>query len=126
VERVFEWCGETTTLYVSLDFLAGTGQNVILEVVLEDEIIANLLVYSPSELIRVDSPKLSTPGVGLVRLASASAEMPTMITNSRLRRLDTVIRVFGPMVSPRELTVANIARRFVHFVRKRVRRPTSR
>jgi len=126
VERVFEWRGEAEVLHVSIDSLAGTRQNVILEVVLNDEVIVNRLVDSPREFIPLDSPKLRAPGAMLVRLASVSDEMPIMMTNSQLNRLDTVIRVSGPMESPRGRTGASIARRFIHFVRARIMPSVSR
>ena len=122
VERVFDWPGETATFFVSIDLLAGLRQVVILEVVLNDEIIEHRLAYSPGDLIPVHSPKLVVPGVVSVRLGSVSEEMPAMITESRLTRLDTVIRVLGPMGSPRERSVVSIARRFVHRVRERMER----
>jgi hypothetical protein len=122
VERDFEWPGETATLFVSLDLPLGTGQQVILEVVLNDDIIVHRLVDLPSKPIPVHSPMLLAPGVVSVRLASVSEDRPTMITESQVAQLETVIRVFGPMESLHKPHGANIARRFVHFLRKRIKR----
>jgi hypothetical protein len=122
VERVFGWPGETETLHVSLDLLVGTRQYVILEIVHNDDIIVNRVVDSPSELIPVHSPQLVVPGVVSVRLSSFSEEMPTMITESKLTRLDTVIRVWGPMESPQKPSGENSARRFVHRARQLTRK----
>ncbi len=122
VERVFDWPGETETLHVSIDLLAGIRQYVVLEVVLNDDIIANLVAYSPGEFIPVQSPKLLVPGVVSVRLGSVSEDMPAMIRESQLTRLDTVINVLGPMGSPRERTGPSLARRFVRRVRQLTRK----
>jgi hypothetical protein len=129
VERVFDWPGEAETLFVSVDVLAGTPQNVVLEVVLNGEIVLHRLADLPSKPIPVHSPKLLVPGVVSVRLGSVSKEKPTMISESQLTRLDTVIRVFGPMESPqkgpmeslRRPSGQNIVRRFVHRVRQRIK-----
>jgi glycosyltransferase involved in cell wall biosynthesis len=118
VERVFEWPGETATLFVSLDLSAGAGQDVILEVVLNGEIILHRLVELPSKPIPVHSAKLFVPGVVSVRLGSVSDDMPTMITESQLARLHTVIRVFGPLEGLHKPMDTTLDRRFIHRVRK--------
>ena len=122
VERVFDWPGETGTFFVSIDLLAGTPQNVVLEVVHNDEIILHRLVDLPSKSITVHSPKLVVPGLVSVRLGSVSEEMPTMMTESQLTRLDTVMRVFGPMQTRRKPGGENSVRRFVYRVRERIKR----
>jgi hypothetical protein len=122
LERVFYWPGETESLHVSIDLLAGARQYAILEVVLNEEVIVNRLVESPREFIPIESPRLRAAGVMLVRLASVSEEMPTMIAESRLTRLDTVIRVLGPLEDPREPSGESIVRRLVGRVRQRIKR----
>jgi glycosyltransferase involved in cell wall biosynthesis len=124
VERVVEWPGETETLHASIDVLAGIRQYVILEIVHNDEFIVNRIVDSPNAFIPVHSPQLVVPGLVSVRLGSVSEEMPMMITESQLARLDTVIRVWGPMGSPRERTGPSLARRFVRRVRQLARKRT--
>jgi len=124
VERVFDWLGDTDTLHVSIDVLAGIRQYVILEVVLNGDVILNRLAYSPGEFIPVNSPKLLVPGVVSIRLGSVSEELPMMITESQLARLDTLIRVFGPMESLRKPRDEKIARSFIHRVRQRTRKRT--
>jgi hypothetical protein len=104
--------------------LAGIRQYVILEVVLNGDVILNRLAYSPGEFIPVNSPKLLVPGVVSIRLGSVSEEMPMMITESQLARLDTLIRVFGPMESLRKPRDEKIARSFIHRVRQRIRKRT--
>jgi hypothetical protein len=97
VERVIDWPGQTETLHVSIDVSLGTRHAGILEVVFNGEIILQRVVYLPGKPIPVDSPKLVAPGVLLVRLANASEKMPILITESQLMRLDTVLRILGPM-----------------------------
>jgi hypothetical protein len=124
VERVFEWPGETETLHVSIDVLAGIRQHVILEIVHNDEVIVNRIVDSPNAFIPVHSPQLVLPGLVSVRLGSVSEEMPMMITESQLARLDTVIRVLVPLENPREPSGESIARRLVGRVRQLARKRT--
>ena len=124
LERVFDWPGETETLHVSIGELAGTRQYVILEIVHNGDVIVNRVADSPTEFIPVHSPQLLVPGVVSVRLGSVSEELPTMIAESRLTRLDTVIRVLGPLENPREPRGESIARRLVGRVRQFARKRT--
>ena len=122
VERVFGWPGETETLLVSIDLLVGTRQYVVLEIVHNGEVIVNRLADSPGELIPIHSPKLVVPGVVSVRLGSVSEEMPTMIAESHVTRLDSVIRVLGPLENPREPSDESVVRTFINRVRERIKR----
>jgi glycosyltransferase involved in cell wall biosynthesis len=122
VERVVEWPGESSVMFVSVDLFAGIRQGITLEVVHNNTIIYNQLVFAPSEFFPVYSPSLLVPGTVCLRVANASEEMPAVIAKSRLRQLDSVIRVLGSIRGPQSRSGAMIARRFVHFVRDRINR----